>query len=231
MWDEDRFGDFGQFDEGRGKMKKCMGLILILVIFSATMTPVFAIRMIDFIRDRNEAASVTTTTVTTTIATTSTIEPPENWITPFMAYVRVRAKDGTLVNLHGWTGTLSEAKLKLKLFTYMGTTKIYGYSALYMKGTLDGGDNFFASIYIPSQEVEVYEFSEDRIYFNIQDARLFIVNYNTGERTRVTLDTTRFDVMDGITGTVNGAGGSIADSDSEFRISGMDITEFDYRSW
>jgi hypothetical protein len=211
-------------------MRKYVGLFLIAAIFSAMIASVFAIP-ITFMRQSNV---VTTTTIPSVSVNPGQPAPNPNpsydWTTPFMAYARIKAEGGTLVKLHGWTGTLTGATLKIKLFTYQGTTKLYGPSTLYMRGTLSNGDHFFASVYMPIQNVEVYEFSEDRIYFNANTAGMLIINYDTGERIRPALDTIRFDI-DFVGVTVNGAGGVGVGSDNEFRISGMSITEHEYTEY
>lgn len=205
-------------------MKKYVELFLIAAIFSVLMTAGFAIPI--SLMKQNTATNIPPVSVNPGQPAPNP-NPNYDWKTPFIAYAGIKAEGGTLIKLNEWTGTLTEARLKIRLFTYQGTTKLYGPSTLYMKGTLDNGDKFSASVYMPIQNVEVYEFSKDRIYFNANPAGMLIINYKTGERIMATLDTIRFDI-DGINSKVNGAGGIGVGSDNKFRISEMAITEFVY---
>jgi len=185
-------------------MKKMIGLVLAISIL-LTATPVFAIRAIDFFSSRNTAATDVTLPNKTDVEEQQPAPDPDpeyDFTTPFKAYVEVRASDGTV----NWLNDLDIAslqsgypKLKLELFTYQGATKLYGMSALYVRGTLVGGDTFFASIWIPDQEVETMAFSYDDIWFNatVRPARAMIYNYNTMERNYQYLDTFRCQITGG----------------------------------
>lgn len=222
-------------------MKKIWIALLSLIVLLATITPVFAIngfsgRMIDFISQRNRVAvSDPPETDTGSVQPAPSPDPAYDWTTPFMAYVEIKASGGTV----NWLNDLDidsvnggYPKLKLKLFTYQGNIKLYGMSALYVRGTLVGGDTFFASIWIPDQDVEMMSFTENDIWFNAtKPSRAFIYNYNTRERRYQYLDTVRCHITGGLGGNVDCAAGYGGEMSNYTYISGMTVTTFDYRTW
>jgi hypothetical protein len=214
-------------------MKKYVGFILVAIAFSAIMTPVFAIRMIDFISQRNGVAINTPQTDINSVQPAPDPDPNYDWKTPFIAYVKIKATGGTVNLLDGLsidTITPGYPKLQLKLFTYQGNTKLYGPSTIYIKGKLTNGDIFSASIVIPNQNVEMMSFTEDDIWFNATEKKstAFIYNLNTKEKSYPVLDTVRCHITGGLGGNVNCAAGNGGEQSNYTYISGMTVDTFVY---
>jgi len=208
-------------------MKKYVGLILVAVVISTLMTPVFAIRMIDFIRSRNEAAKVITGTVMTSTVVTSTITATTvDWSKPYYAIAKFKISDGTLdhIKIDGFEASnISYTKFNGWLWIKEGVTKWYHEPGFYVKGYLTTGDEFFMSIVPLDITVKTYEFNKNRIYFNAQNVEVFFINYHTGERFTKNMDTIRFDVRFS-DDKVNMAGGNGSEfADNVIRISDMTL--------
>jgi len=212
-------------------MKKYIGLFLIAAIFSVLMTVGFAIP-ISFMRQ-----NMVTTTIPSVIVNPGQPapdpDPNYDWKTPFIAYVKIKAAGGAVSLLDGLNIKSIDPgypKLQLKLFTYQGKTKLYGASAIYIKGKLSNDDPFTASIYIPDQIVQMMSFTENDIWFNATEKKsgAFIYNYNTKEKSYPVLDTVRCHITGGLGGNVNCAAGNGGEQSNYIIISGMAVGTFVY---
>jgi hypothetical protein len=207
-------------------MKKYVGIILILAILLTTTTPVFAIRMIDFIRQRNGVATNVPSTGITPVQPAPDSIPGYDWSTPYYAIVKFKLNGGTLdhIKINSFeASSIDETKFNGWLLTREGATRWYHGAGFYVKGHLTNGDEFFMSIVPLDSTVKAYEFNKDRIYFNAQNVKVFFINYDTGYRFKTNMDTVRFDVRF-LDGKVNMAGGNGDEfADDVIRINDMNL--------